>query len=45
MLCPSLKELELKAKNKGIKDYKSMPANKLLSMLDATKTIKKLSRT
>ena len=35
-----LEELELKAKNKGIKGYKNMPINKLLSILDASEPIK-----
>ena len=34
MLNMSLKELELKSKNKGIKDYKDLSINKLLSILD-----------
>lgn len=36
----SPKELELKAKNKGIKGYKSMSIDKLLSILDSTELIK-----
>ena len=35
-----LKELELKAKHRGIRDYKSMPINKLLSILYASEPIK-----
>ena len=35
-----LKELELKAKHRGIRDYKSMPLNKLLSILYASEPIK-----
>ena len=34
MINLSLKELELKAKNGGIKGYKSMSIDKLLSILD-----------
>ena len=40
MINLSLNELELKAKNRGIKGYKSMPKNKLLSILDASGPIK-----
>ena len=40
MSSQSLEELELKAKSSGIKGYKSMPINKLLSILDASKPIK-----
>ena len=43
----SLKELELNAKNRGIKGYKSMSIDKLLIILDASEPIKilKLSET
>ena len=41
MLNLSLKELELKAKNRGIKDYKSMPIDKLLSILDKLEQVRK----
>ena len=37
MLNLSLKESEPKPKNRGIKDYKSMFIDKLLSILDASK--------
>ena len=37
-----LKELKLKAKNIGIKDYKSMSVDKLLRILDALEPMKKL---
>ena len=40
MLIKSLEELELEAKNRGIKGYKSMLINKLLSILDASEPIK-----
>ena len=40
MLTLSLKELELKAKNRGIKDYKSVSIDKLLSMLDKSEQVK-----
>ena len=36
----SLNELELKTKIRVIKDYKSMPINKLLSILDASESVK-----
>ena len=42
MLKLLLKELELKAKNRGIKDYKSVSIGKLLSILDKSEQIKKL---
>ena len=42
MLSLSLKKLELKAKNKGIKGYKSMSIYKLLSILDQSEQVKKL---
>ena len=35
-----LEELELKAKNKGIKGHNSTPINKLLSILNASEPIK-----
>ena len=35
-----LEELDLKAKNRGIKGYESMPINEFLSILDASKPIK-----
>ena len=41
MLNLSLKELELKAKNRGIKDYKSMSIGKLLRILNTPKPIRK----
>ena len=41
MLNLSLKELELKAKNRGIKDYKSLSIDKLLSILDKSEQVKK----
>ena len=41
MLNLLLKELELKAKNRGIKDYKSMSIDKLLSIIDASVSIKR----
>ena len=44
MSSQSLEELELKAKSSGIKGYKSMPINKLLSILDASKPIKETLR-
>ena len=40
MLNLPLKELEVKAKNKGVKDYKTMSIDKLLSVLDAPEKIK-----
>ena len=40
MLSWRLEELELGAENRGIKDYKSMSIDKLLSMLDASESIK-----
>ena len=40
MSSQSLEELELKAKNRGVKGYRSMPINKLLSILDASKPLK-----
>ena len=40
MLNLPLKELEVKAKNKGVKDYKTMSIDKLLSVLDASEKIK-----
>ena len=40
MLNLSLKQLQLKITNKGINDYKSMSIDKLLSILDASKSIK-----
>ena len=43
MTSPLLEELELKAKNKGIKDYKRMSIHKLLSILDASEPIKENS--
>ena len=42
MLNLSLKESELKAKNRGIKGYKSMSIDKLLSILDKSKKTRKL---
>ena len=42
MLNLSLKELELKEKKRGIKDYKSMPIDKLLSILDKPEQVKEL---
>ena len=42
MLNLSLKELELKAKHIGIKDYKSLSIDKLLSILDKSEQVKKL---
>ena len=41
MLNLSLKESELKAKNIGIKDYKNLSIDKLLSMLDKSEQVKK----
>ena len=41
MFSQSLEVLELRAKNRGIKGYKSMPMNKLLSILDGSEPIKK----
>ena len=41
MLNLSLKELELKAKNRGIKDYKNMSIGKLLRILHTPKPIRK----
>ena len=43
MTSPLLEELELTAKNKGIKDYKRMSIHKLLSILDASEPIKENS--
>ena len=40
MLSWRLEELELGTENRGIKDYKSMSIDKLLSMLDASESIK-----
>ena len=40
MLNLPLKDLEVKAKNKGVKDYKTMSIDKLLSVLDASEKIK-----
>ena len=40
MSSQSLEELELKTKNRDIKSYKSMPMNKLLSILDGSEPIK-----
>ena len=42
MLKLLLKELELKAQNRGIKDYKIVSIGKLLSILDKSEQIKKL---
>ena len=36
-----IKELELKAKKRGIKGYKSKPINKLLSIFNAPESVKK----
>ena len=41
MLNLSLKELELKTKNRGIKDYKSLSIDKLLSIIDKSEQVKK----
>ena len=41
MLNFTLKELELKAKNRGIKGYKSTPIDKLLSIFDKSVQVKK----
>ena len=41
MLNLSLKEFELKAKNRGIKGNKSISIDKLLSILDASEPVKK----
>ena len=41
MLNLSLKELELKAKNRSFKGYKSMYVDKLLSILDKSEKTKK----
>ena len=41
MLNMSLKELELNAKNRGIKGYKSVSIDKLLSILDKSEQVKK----
>ena len=41
MLNLSLKELKLVAKNKGIKGYKRMSDNRLLSILNVPEAIKK----
>ena len=38
-----LEELELKAKNKGIEGYKSMPIDTLWSIIDATEPVKENS--
>ena len=40
MLNLSRKELELKAKNRGVKDYKSVPIDKLLGILDKSEQVK-----
>ena len=40
MSSQSLEELELKAKNRVFKGYRSIPINKLLAILDASKPIK-----
>ena len=40
MLSQLLEELELKAKNRGIKGYESMPINKSLSIVDESEPIK-----
>ena len=40
MLSQSLEELELKAKNRGIKGYENMPINKSLSIVDESEPIK-----
>ena len=37
----SLKELEIKAKNRGIKDHKSLSIDKLLSILNKSEQVKK----
>ena len=42
MLNLSLKELELKAKFSGLKDYESLSIEKLLSILDKSEQVKKL---
>ena len=42
MLDLSLKELRAIAKIRGIKDYRSMPKDKLLSILDKSEQVKKL---
>ena len=39
----SLKELKLTAKNKGIKGYKRMSDNRLLSILNVPEPIKKIN--
>ena len=41
MLNLSLKELDLQAKTRAIKGYKSMPIDKLLIIFNASKLIKK----
>ena len=41
MLNLSLKELEVKAENRGIKGYKSISIDKLLNILDASEPIKR----
>ena len=41
MLSLSLKELEQKAKNRGIKDYKCLSIDKLLSIFDKSEQVKK----
>ena len=38
-----LEELELKTKNKGIEDHKSMPIDKLWSIIDASEPVKENS--
>ena len=43
MLNLSLKELKLIAKNKGIKGYKRMSDNRLLSILNVPEAIKKIN--
>ena len=40
MLSQSLEELELQAKNRGIKGYENMPINKSLSIVDESEPIK-----
>ena len=42
MMDLSSKQLRALAKIRGIKDYKSMSKDKLLSMLDKSKQVKKL---
>ena len=41
MLNLSIRELELNAKNRGIKNYKSLRIDKLLSIFDKSEPIKK----